>query len=160
MKKIVFFYCIVTNSVLFAQNLSPTVINSAGGSIENGSFKLDFSVGEAAITYLANGDKKLYQGFLQPTAFHYAPTREIKDLAYLKVYPNPTTNILNLDFLEKSIEAVQIEVLDCNSKTLKKVNTDSNTTISIDLSDLPTQLYFLKIQMKDKTFYEKIMVQR
>lgn len=78
----------------------------------------------------------------------------------VKISPNPTSSILYLDFFEKSNGAVQIELLDCNSRIIKRLNTDSNATIPIDVSDLPSQLYYLKVQIKDKVFYEKVIIQK
>jgi hypothetical protein len=79
---------------------------------------------------------------------------------FINLYPNPTSSVLYLDFLEKSSETVQIEILDCNSRILKRLNTDNNATIPIDVSDLPSQLYYLKVRMKDKVFYEKVIIQK
>ena len=159
MKKVVFICCILANSVLMGQSLSPIVVNSAGTSVVSvdGKLRLDYSVGEAAVTYHESGDKKLNQGFIQPIAFNYAKANELNYPEQLSLYPNPTSSILYLDFLEKSNETVQIEVLDCNSRIVKRLNTDSNATISIDVSGLPSQLYYLKVQMKDKVFYEKVI---
>lgn len=162
MKKVVFVCCILANSILMAQSLSSMVVNSAGTSVASvdGKYRLDFSVGEAVITYQESGGKNLSQGFIQPIAFNYAKATELNYLELLNLYPNPTSSILYLDFLEKSSETVQIEVLDCNSRMLKRLNTDSNATIPIDVSDLPSQLYYLKVQMKDKVFYEKVIMQK
>lgn len=49
-----------------AQQLSPSVIASSGGSFQSAAFSLDYTLGETFVTTLSNGQNILTQGFHQP----------------------------------------------------------------------------------------------
>jgi len=67
-----FFYTIVLSLVAFtiatAQQLTPSVVSSAGASFTSAEFSLDYTLGETFITTLSNGTNILTQGFHQPQA--------------------------------------------------------------------------------------------
>jgi len=50
-----------------AQQLTPTVIASAGASFQAATFSIDYTLGETFITTLSNGSNILTQGFHQPS---------------------------------------------------------------------------------------------
>jgi hypothetical protein len=67
-----FFYATLSallfSTALFSQQLTPTVIASAGASFQSSEFSLDYTLGETFITTLSNGTNTLTQGFHQPQA--------------------------------------------------------------------------------------------
>jgi len=67
-----FFYTLLLAMSAFnftlAQQLSPSVISSAGASFQTQSFSLDYTLGETFVTTLSNGQNILTQGFHQPQA--------------------------------------------------------------------------------------------
>ncbi len=68
------------------------------------------------------------------------------------VYPNPATSILNV-FSDKEIQ--EIEILDLNNNKIKSITYPATR---IDITDLKTGLYFLKIKTNFEIFYTKIIV--
>jgi len=67
-----------------------------------------------------------------------------------KVFPNPTNNIL---YLPQNVIHSKVEVFDSKSqltRTFKKVN-------SIELTDLPSGIYFVKVTKDEGVFTSKIM---
>jgi hypothetical protein len=72
-----FFYSVLLlasiSSNLFAQQVSPTVIASAGASFQSSEFSLDYTLGETFVTTLTGTDITLTQGFHQPAAMVVLP---------------------------------------------------------------------------------------
>jgi len=76
----------------------------------------------------------------------------------LKVYPNPTSDILNID-LNKNISGIdKLQLYDVNGKLVYKQNLKNLTNTKIDVSQLSSGVYLLKIKTNDKTFNKKIIV--
>ena len=75
-----------------------------------------------------------------------------------KVFPNPTSNILNLEFEETNInEDVLIELFTIDGKIIKSIaNKKINTSLKIN--DIDTGIYFLKITTDNKTSTERIIL--
>lgn len=77
-----------------AQNLSPTVINSSGGTIQNSSYSLEWALGELAISTLNSPNNLLTQGFIQPIVSIVGVYEHFdKDRFY--AFPNPVSDELN-----------------------------------------------------------------
>jgi hypothetical protein len=65
-----------------------------------------------------------------------------------KLYPNPSTDLLNLQFSEDNIQAgnIQIEILDINGKRFNQMALSPGTTNSeINIAELPSGMYMVKI---------------
>ncbi len=77
--------------------------------------------------------------------FLFDATVGIKDLKELgiEIFPNPTSGIIN--FKGNAID--RIEVIDVNGKSLQIETTATNT---LDISDFPSGIYFLKINVEDQ----------
>lgn len=67
--------------------------------------------------------------------------KEISNLSEEQVYPNPTKGILNLDRLMQHDFNASVDVIDINGKVIRHYSTVQNT---IDVSELPNGVYFLK----------------
>ncbi|MCP4443547.1 MAG: T9SS type A sorting domain-containing protein [Aureispira sp.] len=77
----------------------------------------------------------------------------------IKVYPNPTTNSVNIDFLADKSSNATIQVIDVLGRTLQTIETSvelgANRKI-IDLSMLSDAVYILSIKTEDAQFTRKI----
>jgi hypothetical protein len=60
------------------------------------------------------------------------------------VSPNPVSGMLQIIFIRASIEGLHISLSDAAGKELREIKTH-NTNISIDFSEYPSGIYFLKI---------------
>jgi hypothetical protein len=64
------------------------------------------------------------------------------------VFPNPTSGVLNINFSQLSDNAFTVQVIDAFGKVFQEVNSDElngMSTISFDLTDLNTGIYFVKV---------------
>lgn len=73
----------------------------------------------------------------------------------IKIYPNPTSDILNI---ETSFNDYQVEILDILGRVLIQKNT-SNNYLKIDLKPLTTGIYLVKIQNENRILVEQLRVE-
>lgn len=74
----------------------------------------------------------------------------------LRLYPNPTTNLITVDFSTTEKGSVNIELINSLGMQLKKVNKNFTTAISdktvFDLSGFPTGVYYVRIVTPAKVY--------
>ncbi len=84
----------------------------------------------------------------------------IEDMNLLKldfrVYPNPFTSKLIIDFGTQITEPVQLTLIDITGKVLKQTTLYNNKT-SLNLNELSSGVYYLKMQTFDKQGIQKII---
>ena len=66
----------------------------------------------------------------------------------IAIYPNPTSEVINLRFSQNEVS--QVFIYDCTGKTVYKNKQINNNELTIDLSTFKSGMYFVKIQ-KDKS---------
>ena len=89
---------------------------------------------------------------------------EIPNSGYvdMKIYPNPTTNEVNLHFVSEEVQDVTIKVVDTYGKQVfydDRTNFVGEYAKAVALGEYAKGVYFLQITTKDNTFYEQIIVQ-
>ena len=130
---------------VYAQHLSPSVIGSAGASFSNSTANTDLTVGELSTeTYSSN--IILTQGFHQGTIEVVSSVIEIEEV--IKVYPNPTTSLLNIE-LEKNGN-LDLVLIDINGKIVLQDKMQNQQTKQLDLSRIRQGNYFLHIIKDNK----------
>ena len=76
----------------------------------------------------------------------YASVEDIDKSLGLKVYPNPTSDFINLQF-EKSIDnEIEISVFDFSGRLLLNKMYSNQKTIKLNISDLDNGIYLIKIR--------------
>ncbi|WP_366184016.1 sulfatase-like hydrolase/transferase [Flavobacterium ovatum] len=80
---------------------------------------------------------------------------DIKKSNY-KLYPNPTMDYLNLDF-DQPINKLELEILSMSGKVVRKIRGTNKDKPRIDISNLPTGNYILRIRADSKISVEKII---
>ena len=75
--------------------------------------------------------------------------------SYMKLYPNPTNGVLNI---ETNFQSYRLELINSNGK-LSKIEQFENSNGSIDLNDLPKGLYIIRIIKDNEVFIHKIIYQ-
>jgi len=88
--------------------------------------------------------------------------KETNKLAGVNVYPNPTTDIANIEInLEEGANAT-FEVVDISGKTVMTLNQDLNAgsnAVALDVSTLTKGVYFINIATGDSRIVKQIQVQ-
>ena len=90
-------------------------------------------------------------------AFKVSEIQSIKKYGDLKVnaYPNPANDILNVEL--NSNENAVISIVNLIGQTVKVINTN-NTFNTIQISDLTSGMYMLKVEQAGKTYTSKVVV--
>ncbi len=118
-------------------------IPAAGGDATDVGGSLSYAVGQVVYTTKTGTNGSTAQGVQQP--YEISTTLGINETSInlvMSVYPNPTTNYLNLK-IEK-FENISFQLIDLNGKIIenKKV---SNTSTTVVMKNLPKATYFLKV---------------
>ncbi len=90
--------------------------------------------------------------FGQAVFKNYALSTTDFELNKIKVYPNPTNSILFTNLQNKKI--VKVELLNTNAQCILTVK---NNLHRIDLSELPSGIYMMRMYTEDETFCRKIV---
>lgn len=72
----------------------------------------------------------------------------------IKIYPNPTTNVLNIKLNNTEIKKAQL--FDVNGKQILDMKLQSELTV-VDISNLNSGIYLLKIESVKNTFIKRIV---
>ncbi len=75
------------------------------------------------------------------------------------IYPNPTNNILNIDFLEKD-KVKLIRIVSTSGMELKEINRINSDKIAVSLSGFPNGCYFVHVYYKSRIVSEKFILMK
>lgn len=148
--KLLFFLTIVSYIGLtscFAQHSS----NTAGGNLVGSNGSVCYSVGQIVYTTNTGTNGSVAQGVQQPYEIsEILSSDDFSDLVKdLKVFPNPSTDVLTLNMINTSDLQLDYQIVDSNGKVLKAEKNIANET-NITVSTFPSAIYFLKVTNQNK----------
>ena len=149
--------CLSVNS----QTIVKDVISSGGGYYDNGTSKLSVTIGEAFTDTYSNSGTTLTQGF-QQSDYNITELEETsKSNISATVFPNPTTNKINLKFEQKTDEAMSYVLNDYSGKIIEiqKIG-EEESLIEIDFRNLAAGLYFLKVYNTNGGFLKTFKIEK
>jgi hypothetical protein len=120
-----------------------TVTAPAGGEGRVGAMNVAYTVGEAFVATLENGGNLLSQGFHQPKIAVTA-VQEAFPPGAVRAFPNPTADVLHVQFKDLKPEDIAITLLDLSGKILLRAQ-PSSLDWQADLSKLPGATYLLQV---------------
>lgn len=135
---------------LQAQSLSPQVFGSAGGAVLHNGVRINWTLGEAAVSrvYADNGKGSVTEGFHQP-ALQVRPVSD-PNLLQVSIAPNPVLSVLNLGLPASVTSDVTATLSDAQGNVvLNRVQLKPGST-ELDLSLFPAGMYFLTIRQADQ----------
>jgi hypothetical protein len=132
-----------------AQTTKQEVIASAGGynTDPDNVLSISWTLGETIIPTFTSQDGFLIltHGFQQQliiTAINENP----EDLGKVKIYPNPSSAVVNIQFDTPTDNEVLLYLLDAQGKLVKTDRIDTATTEkNINMEDLPSGIYYLRL---------------
>ena len=135
-----------------AQQLSPELVSSAGGSATAAGVVLDWSLGEVAVETVSTATTLYTQGFHQPTlqvvALARAPDAAPGPL--FSAAPNPVESVLTVFMPANLPEEVQLSLTDASGRLLTtQLSLPHQAQQQLSLVDLAAGLYFLSVRNKD-----------
>lgn len=83
----------------------------------------------------------------------------IKDPVYnqINIYPNPTNNYSVLE-LPKILDNIELTIIDLLGKPVFTLKTSTTDYINLDVSRLPSGIYYLQLKTIAYTFYNKLAI--
>ncbi|MEE9439604.1 MAG: N-acetylmuramoyl-L-alanine amidase [Saprospiraceae bacterium] len=88
-------------------------------------------------------------------------TTETSNIQELKVYPNPSNGIINLDIQNVSFETGHIYIINLTSKIIWENNaknyTATDKTIRLDIGSIPQGIYILVLKLQDQLIRKTIV---
>jgi len=144
-------YILVLTIILFALStnaqVKQEVIASAGGYNVNGGLSISWTLGETIIPTFKSQDGTLVltHGFQQQLIITTVEEK-LDVLVNIKVYPNPASDVVNIQFETAVDEQIVLTVLDSSGKLVKRDLIEvSLTEKQINMQDLPAGIYYLRL---------------
>ncbi|MBL7890422.1 MAG: T9SS type A sorting domain-containing protein [Bacteroidia bacterium] len=83
------------------------------------------------------------------------------DESVVSVYPNPTKEILNISFSEKSLGITKIKLMTLTGQILyqEKVLNSKASFISMNTAEIPSGIYFLIIESENQMITKKVIIE-
>ncbi len=130
------------------QSITPEVVATAGNHFSNGTTQLSWTLGEVMINTYSSSGNMLTQGFHQ-TQLTVTDIEESNQLSFdVNVYPNPTTEILNISIEGKHGE-LTTTIYDIRGKmVLSKAIRSNEMLFKLNLQLLAMGQYVLRISEK------------
>jgi len=132
-----------------AQQIKQEVIASAGGynkSADN-SISISWTLGETIIPTFTSADGSLIltHGFQQKLIITTVE-ENLEDLVEVTIYPNPTSEMINIQFQTSPDKEILVYLLDASGKLVKTDRIDvAMINKTINMQDLPAGMYYLRL---------------
>lgn len=156
---ILFILIIVSNQITTAQNLHHEMISSQGGSVvTSNGHKVSYTIGQQSITGTSTNGYVVQQGFQQNNWGAIIKQSEIS--ISTKVYPNPFISEVQLEFSESPGTTINIYIFDVRGRLVYSDNKKNEANIiSLNLEQLASAEYLVKLTSEKHTLYTKILKQ-
>jgi len=142
MKKLLF---LITCSVFYITSYSQqTVIATSGDYFRNGSTSISFTIGDLMIDSYLGSNSSITQGFQQTQVLSTEIENVTKVGLNISIYPNPTTDIVNIKFEGDNLDNISYVLYDIKGqKLIQEPIIKGQSKLSL-LQYLPS-IYLLKI---------------
>ena len=127
------------------------VVSTGGNYSKNATGSISWTLGEPAIQTLRNNNNILTQGF-QQTRWEITGINELgirNEALEIQIYPNPTSDFVNLKFINKTMERLKAEIYDMEGRKLysRDITTNDNR---IDVSCFESNTLLLNLYSENR----------
>lgn len=142
---------IASAGLLRAQSVTPEVISSAGDYFANTNGSVSWTLGEPMGETYVSSNNFLTQGFQQP--WDFGTVINGNQPVNAEVYPNPTTDVVFLQFSNESSGLYIIEIFNPLGQLLKSTafTATASARTSVSLHDYSDGVYFITVRKNDGT---------
>ena len=145
-----------------SQQSSPYIVASAGGIAQGNTMQLEWTMGELATETITSTERVYTQGFHQPLLQikKSTPAKELNSLDIgIHIYPNPVTNLLNIDLGVGTNENLFVRLFDNYGKEiLKKQCPPRAGLVQLNLHSYPQGIYLLQVSNSNRTLSSKYKI--
>jgi hypothetical protein len=136
-------------TISYAQNIATQSVNSSGKKMTQANGSLSFTVGELVVLSQKDSDGNTLDGGFTTGATLTTLSIQETDAAVLdvKVYPNPTTDLINIQINHATINQFVVRITDVHGKEVysSKYAGVSNI-IGVNTANYPTGTYMLTLK--------------
>ena len=142
-------------ALLSLHSMGQTTINAAGNSAKINDMTFDYSIGEMTIISTEKASNIIVtQGLLQPMPKNASPQDQAGHAAtnnfadHLKVYPNPTENMLFIETIDALAGEFSYQLFDASGKVVlsqKEQQVKGSNKFSLSLASYAAGSYFLMV---------------
>ena len=129
-------------SFTFAQSITPEVVSNGGDYFANSSCSIAWTIGEPMVETAVGTNNTLTQGFHQGLYTLVNIEKQIVNTK-INVYPNPTSDFINIDITGANSSGYQIQLFDNLGKLL--VNKSYENCKHISLQEYAKSTYYLRV---------------
>ncbi|WP_304344425.1 T9SS type A sorting domain-containing protein [Chryseobacterium koreense] len=141
MKNIFLFLSAAGFSICHAQ----ASVNVSGGDVSAAGGSVSYSIGQVFQETFASAGNSVIQGVQQPFEITLLQVDDFAPITLeMKVYPNPTSSVLFLNYSNASKENLKYELFDTSGKLIQNAEMLDKET-SIDMLKNPSGIYILKV---------------
>ena len=147
MRRIVLFIFSLMFALSLQAQIIQEVIASAGGYNSSGEVLLSWTLGETVVPTFSSHDGSVIitHGFQQQLIVT-AVEENINEPVSIKVFPNPVSEVLNLQFNTPVEREINIDILDFQGKLVRSdFIGPSVTNKQINLQEIPAGIYYLRL---------------
>lgn len=139
-------------SVFFTvKTYSQESIVVAGGKGSGTSGTISYSVGQVSDLSLKGSGGSAQEGVQQPFEIATLGVDEFKEINLrMIVYPNPSTDILNLVVNSDELGDLSASLFDINGKTVSQISGITAKETQVSMYGLPQGVYFLTVKNNSK----------
>lgn len=160
-KLIVFGLTILFSTVIYAQKMSPQVVSSAGNQHVINSISFEWTLGEVAIMTLQGSNNVITQGFHQPRYIVTNISEPLSATEKINVYPNPTSDFIQIEMMFKKTRAIYARLTDLNGKLIwDNEYKGQQVTESVSLKNYPNGNYFLNFSIEGGQSKQTFKIQK
>ncbi|MEL7120128.1 MAG: T9SS type A sorting domain-containing protein [Bacteroidota bacterium] len=135
--------------------ISRSIVGSGGKVDTNETIIISSTIGEAVVGDISNSNLLLTQGFQQAEPEDFISSyQNIEWISSLTAFPNPASNQIQLNIKSNVDSEYHLHLFDAMGRLVKQQQDIQlfkriDETISIDLTDFSTGLYFVRIVQED-----------
>jgi hypothetical protein len=135
---------LLISSIGQAQSISKQVIGAAGKTQTTGNSKLSWTLGEPVVGLMTAGGRQLSNGYYPALNLQALSIEDIDMDMQIKLYPNPTSQVLYVSHPE--LNSFGITIVDLNGKHVYAgtINKDE----PLDVSNYTQGMYLVTIENK------------
>lgn len=145
-------YSVAKDGATEGELINFVAYNSATGEETPLIAEFDSNLPEHDGTFTSNGLSIITNLYKSATG-----VAEGSNLTSIKLFPNPAKGVVNV-LLPSNSGNSNVEISNTEGMVVKQLQLN-NTVSTIDVSELPTGIYFVKIQMSSRTVIEKLIIQ-
>lgn len=147
-----FFVLFVVSMFFTAKTYSQQSIVVTGGKGTGTGGTASYSVGQVSDLSLKGSGGSAQEGVQQPYEIATLGIDEFEGINLaMSVFPNPTTDVLNLTLTDGKFENLSCILFDINGKTISKILGIKTTETQVSMNGLSQGVYFLAVSENSKT---------